>query len=352
MTDELRPEIVPLPSRGEEKLEAADWLAKLDRGGLTQEERAAFSRWLSEDPRNKLAIKRAADFWYGLDAPLSELSAQEISARGGEAPARAWSPGAGVFSHARVFAGAAAALVLCFVAVFYFSARPVTETEYYSTKIGETRELAFSDGSHVTLNTNTILEQEFSKRTRKIRLVSGEAIFDVAHDEKRPFLVYASDGVIRAVGTRFSVRVQSDAVKVTVSEGLVALRQRSPVSEKADSAPPEEAPAVMIGKGEAGEIEREKGAVKEEITDRDLTERMSWAQGQLVFYDQALSDVIGEVARYTTTEIQIDDPVLRSRKITGILQIGDVDRMLEGIEGSLGVTARRVSPDLVVLSAS
>ncbi|MEZ5892088.1 MAG: DUF4880 domain-containing protein [Parvularculaceae bacterium] len=71
MNDE--PEVVAFRPDANEKPQAADWLAKLDRGELAAEERAAFERWLAEDPQNREAIRAAAAFWYGLNAPLSKL---------------------------------------------------------------------------------------------------------------------------------------------------------------------------------------------------------------------------------------------------------------------------------------
>ena len=70
-----------------------------------------------------------------------------------------------------------------------------------------------------------------------------------------------------------------------------------------------------------------------------------------VFHDDELQSVVDEVARYTTIAIRIEDEAIKSKKITGVLQIGNVDLMFEGIEGPLGVRVNRVSTELVSLSA-
>ncbi|MGE0410243.1 MAG: FecR domain-containing protein, partial [Amphiplicatus sp.] len=222
MTNEAR--VVPLRSVKNDDPQAADWLAKLDRGDLSAAERAAFARWLAEDPRNKHAIKQAAALWYGLNAPLSRLgtiprrAARRLPSR--SAPAvltgllRRWRAAAGI-------GGVAVIAVIAYVAL-----RPVEAAGYYATKIGETRLVSLADGSKINLNTNSIVEQAYSGNARVIRLISGEAIFDVAHDKRRPFVVYAANGVIQAVGTRFAVRVDSDKVKVVVTEGKIAFQKR------------------------------------------------------------------------------------------------------------------------------
>lgn len=359
-------EIIVLHPDAGEKNQAADWLAKLDRG-LTAEERSAFEAWLAEDPRNRDAIKAAAAFWYGLNAPLSQLRKYRMERGAGASSA---------FTAKGVYSLMATAvrrpvLVISLAALLAFGVvelglmRAPVQSGYYSTSIGESRMISLADGSSVTLNTNSILEQDFSRKQRVIRLVSGEAVFDVAHDKSRPFLVYAADGVIRAVGTKFAVRLEPDNVRVTVTEGRVEMQRRAvnggdgralavANSTIAVAAVHDEnmlrAAPVLLQQGEAGEIDRVEGASKQAVSERDMAERLSWVNGQLVFYDRELQSVIAEVARYTPVTIQIEDDALRTRRITGIIQIGDVSVMLDTIEQSLGVRAEEVSPNLIYLS--
>lgn len=359
MTD--KSEIVQLRPEPASNYQASDWLAKLDRGDLSSDERARFERWLAENPKNREEIKAVANFWYGLNAPLSQYGA------GAASNPRAWAPAAEkpsllsalsvlIVRRFQLIASVGAIAAFALIAfVSYNPARPMDETGYYSTNIGESRSISFSDGSSATLNTNSILEQDFSKEQRTVRLVSGEVVFDVAHDKERPFLVYAADGVIRAVGTRFAVRVEPDNVSVTVTEGKVELAQRA--EEREDAAAPsaneprKPAPPVAIARGEAGEISRTDGVRRQTVTERDVAERLSWANGQLVFYDRELQSVVDEVSRYTPVSILFEDEALKKRKITGVVQIGGVDEMLDAIEGSLDVKARQVSPTLIYLSA-
>jgi transmembrane sensor len=359
MTDKF--EVVKLRPEPNSNYQAADWLAKLDRGDLSSDERARFEKWLAENPKNKEEIKAAANFWYGLNAPLSQYGARAAN------NPRAWSQAAGktsllsalsslIVRRVQVMASAGAIFAFAAIAfVAYNAGRPMDETAYYSTNIGESRNISLSDGSSATLNTNSILEQNFSKEQRTVRLVSGEAVFDVAHDEARPFLVYAADGVIRAVGTRFAVRVEPDNVSVTVTEGKVELVQRAEEREDAAASSPlgprKPASPVAIAQGEAGEISRTDGVRRQTVTERDVAERLSWANGQLVFYDRELQSVVDEVSRYTPVSILFEDEALKKRKITGVVQIGGVDEMLDAIEGSLDVKARRVSPELIYLTA-
>ena len=337
MTDETS--IISLESHDGRRSEASEWLAKLDRGDLTEKERRAFAAWLAEDPENKRAIRAAAAMWYGLNKPISEMLPAPSPAR------KVLHRRAGF----RIASVIAASVVFAFVvvgAITQLDSRGLIQAGYYSTAVGETKVISLDDGTNIHLNTNSSAEQAYSRNERLIRLLSGEAIFDVASDADRPFVVYASDGVIRAVGTRFAVRVVDDRIQVTVTEGRVAVEKRTDLieSERQDStATASSALRLTADQGEVVDIDRQTGYSKRTASDRDVEERLSWASGKLVFRDKDLDFVIREVARYTTVRIEVADPQLRNHKISGILPIGDVDVMLEGIEGALGIKAKWIS---------
>ena len=351
MTDRSR--IVPFPQGTSGKPQAADWLARLDRGGLSDAERAAFKAWLSENPRNKLEIRRLAAFWYGLDRALSNMFARppgETQFRDSGLRVRA--------SRLRLAAGVAVIAIVLLGVTFLDALRPANETATYATAIGRSRHIDLSDGSSFILNTNTVVQQDYSDTQRTVRLVSGEAVFDVAHDASRPFVVLAADGVFRALGTRFSVRINPDHVTVTVTEGRVALQQRLSdwhdwLGREVDGEFKDSADGlsdlILVREGELGQVHRTEGPSKRSATEHTVIEALSWIDGELVFYDREFQSVIEEVARYTPVTIRIEDEALKKRRITGIIQIGEMEMMLESIERTLDVTVERVSPTLVRL---
>ena len=101
--------------------------------------------------------------------------------------------------------------------------RYIWDVELYRTQVGERRVIALKDGSHVHLNTGSTIEVALKKDRRLVRLVKGEAMFEVAHDRQRPFLVDAGSAQMRAVGTAFNVRIRENIVELTVTEGSVAV---------------------------------------------------------------------------------------------------------------------------------
>ncbi len=349
-------QIIPFNADDTRRDQVAEWLSRLDRGPLTEQERTELAQWLREDPRRKTELQAMASFWYGLNAPLAELGVSAVS--GGSQPASV-----GVFqalaafarSHLRATAAVTASLTLACVVlglwVFVWQPASLTTQGYYRTQIGETRAVLLPDGSEVVLNTNTRLEHSFTGSERTLRLLSGEAIFDVTHDADRPFVVYASDGVIRAVGTRFAVRLRAENVMVAVEEGKVAVHTRVGKSLANRWPGKRHRQSLLVSQGEAADLGRNQGQFKSQLSKRDLIERLSWADGQLVFYDEELGAVIEQVARYTTVQIQLDSETLGHHRITGVLPIGDVSTMLEGIEAALGIKAHWVAPDVVELTS-
>jgi ferric-dicitrate binding protein FerR (iron transport regulator) len=169
-------------------------------------------------------------------------------------------------------------------------------------------------------------------------------------------VVLAADGIFRAVGTRFSVRIDSDHVTLAVTEGRVALQQRltdwyggpGPASPGgAEGSDDSLSEPILVREGELGQVHRTDGVSKKAVSPDAMEEALSWVDGELVFYDREFQSVINEVARYTPVTIHIEDESLKKRRITGIIQIGEMDMMLESIERTLGVTVERVSPTLV-----
>ena len=92
----------------------------------------------------------------------------------------------------------------------------------FSTGKGETKVIALKDGSVVTLNTASEIQVNYSDALRSVELIRGEALFDVAKNKARPFVVAAGDTSVRVVGTSFTVRhLDATPVQVLVREGIV-----------------------------------------------------------------------------------------------------------------------------------
>ncbi|WP_395445607.1 FecR family protein [Caulobacter sp. UC70_42] len=195
--------------------EAADWLTRLQRPEVEETDWLAFDAWLNEP-----GAREAYDAIQAVDEEIFQRGAAvrgELAEPKRAAAKRAfmidwrWLGGLGA-------AGAAAAVAL--VVAPWGEILPASDTLYTTAK-GENRAIALADGSHIDLNTDSHLSVRLEKDARRVTVHEGQALFDVAHDAARPFLITAGDETVRVLGTKFDVRRRDGQLTVTVLRGLV-----------------------------------------------------------------------------------------------------------------------------------
>ena len=221
------------------------------------------------------------------------------------------------------FAMAAALLVAVGVAWMVWLTPQTFETGF-----GEQRFVRLEDGSGITLNTASKVEVKLSKGHRVIRLIQGQALFDVAHDQSRPFDVYTGNSILRAVGTSFDVDVRAERTTVTIVEGTVSLTHgldealpqgNTPLLHVSDR-------VVIDGAG--------PGTPEHNVR---LDETTAWTRQQLVFNGRTLGDVAEEFNRYNRESIVIDSTELRAEQITGVFKANDPASFLAFLANIPGV---------------
>jgi transmembrane sensor len=175
------------------------------------------------------------------------------------------------------------------------------------------REIVLSDGSVVSLNTNSEIAVRFTNEARNIDLLRGEVLFDVAKNRHLPFVVSAGDTRVRAVGTSFTVSLlPQKPVQILVKEGVVELERSNtldprPVRASANirAIAPPNAPIVIV-------------AIPEQKLDRDL----AWQHGRIALDDVTLEDAANEFARYSEVRV-IVDPAISEKTVTGLFASND-----------------------------
>jgi len=215
----------------------------------------------------------------------------------------------------------------------------------------------------VQLNTNTDLVIEFNEGLRKIRLLKGEAHFEVSHDPDRPFEVHAAQGIVRAVGTAFSVNVTRQDIEVTVSEGVVALAAIVEADAVAGSdqdaglggvevTAEAKGTVKQLGTLESGQSAIFSQVIKEvqELGVSELNRELAWRKGVLAFASTPLSEVVAEVSRYSELTIEFTDPALRDFQIGGRFKVGELDGLFGALESSFGVKVNRLNENRIELS--
>jgi ferric-dicitrate binding protein FerR (iron transport regulator) len=234
--------------------EAADWFARLQAGEMERAERQQFVEWLRESYIHVTEMLRIAQIhgelkqfecWARISTgPKTDddnvVQLPTAPDEGSQDPhlhpprpppvrlSSRWGHGS------RLFAAAAAVVVIVTTAVVL----PKIRGQVIETARGERREVVLSDGSVLQVDPETRLRVKYADEVRRVFLERGRALFRVAKNPSRPFLVQADDTTVRAVGTAFGVEQQRHGVVVTVAEGKVAV-----------SSPGFQPPSPTVGEG-------------------------------------------------------------------------------------------------------
>lgn len=341
--------------------EALAWIAQLSGDDVSEKDLLAFREWAQKSPAHQKEIVELSEFWEGLnilttmDGPIYEADKVYKKLR----DRQKWRKG--LVATATIVCG----LLLLTLGQFVFtnsyprSDQPVETAIAFpvvlKSEIGEQQTHTLPDGSTITLNTDSYLEVNYARNQRNIRLVKGEAFFEVAKDNSRPFLVFANNGVIRAVGTEFSVWVQNDySLDIIVAEGTIELSSLTPKTpgERASASDGRPAQIVSLGMVTAGQSARlndQKTSI-ELVSDELIDLKLSWKEGLLKFRGESLEEVIAQVSRYTQLQIGIDDdPELRALRFGGVFKSGETDVLFRTLETQFGIVAKNQNDTSVIL---
>jgi transmembrane sensor len=268
--------------------EAACWAAKIDAGPLLPQEQAELERWVGADTRHYGALAQATALLLP-HRPMRE-------GRPAEPARRRFLLGGTIAAGLGIAAGTAT----------YLSR---LGEENYRTQLGEMRVIPLSDGSVVFLNTNSEMKVRYSQSQRYIELVHGEALFDVAKNKKRPFIVQSGATQVRAVGTSFNVKaLPNQPVQVLVQEGIVEVKRPGvPV-----------APIVMVAMNSRAIAPLDAPIVAGPVARAEVGRELAWRVGRIAFHGETLGEAAAEFARYSDVRIRIEDPQVAGQKVTGL----------------------------------
>lgn len=293
---------------------AADWVVRLSADDVSVDDALAFDAWLESRAENIQAYDAALAVWLEVGAAAPALAA---------APA----PKAANRSFRPIWAAAAGVAAAALVAVVVPSTLQGPTTESYATANGERRSVTLADGSVVDMNAGSSLTVTLARDERRVVMGEGEAVFDVAADAKRPFLIAAGDRTVRVVGTRFDVRRREGLLSVTVDRGVVEVRPSKGETGK----------AFRLHPGQ--QFERREGEAQARVGAADPAQVFSWRSGKLVVRDRPLGEVTAELNRQFARPILIDDPALAKMPVSGVLVLDNQDAVLRRLASLLPVRA-------------
>lgn len=296
---------------------AAAWVAREDRGPLDEQELATRDAWLRADPRHLGAYARARAVFVRLERSQALGPAFMSRSGAGTAPRlRRW-----LGWPAAVAAGLCAMTV---VGLFLFQG-----PDHHATGLGEVLRVPLRDGSSLVLNSNSEVSVDFGADQREVRLLKGEALFEVSTDPERPFSVVAGETRVTAVGTAFSVhRGRDGGLDVIVREGIVDV----------DGGDPQPVRVIANFKASAGPgLNVEIEPLQAEETGR----RLAWSDGMLAFEGETLAQAAAQFARYSNVRILIDDPEVAQRRVAGLYSAKDPDGFAATVATSMGLRIER-----------
>jgi len=350
-------------SAAETEREAAQWLARRESEGWSERDAQKLSAWLDTCIGNRVAFLRLQEAWNEaarLRALGAGLAPGTIPARGSwheaRGSARAQTPSGppdlgdlelryrreGESNRGRWRSRAAAALALAAIGLVGTMGWRAERSHQaiFSTALGQIESTTLQDGSHVTLSSDSRIEVSMDRARREVRLARGEAIFEVAHEPDRPFVVQADAVRATAIGTRFSVRQDGHRQRVVVTEGRVRFEHSA---GDATVAPP----VSLLSAGNVA-FASDAGVRIESMPPGEAERLLEWRSGFLAFEDASLADAAAEFNRYNPRRLELADAAVADLRIGGNFRWGNPDGFANLLERAFPVRAERL-PDRIVL---
>ena len=215
----------------------------------------------------------------------------------------------------------------------------VLEPSVYRTGVGERLTITLADGSTATLNTASQLRVRYTSAERRLVLEAGQAFFEVAKGQSRPFIVVAGDRLVTAHGTEFDVRLDTGSLEVALLEGAVSV------------APSTADRSAVVTRLKPNELLVASGTTTSVRTIDDAARLTSWRDGLILFEDDRLADAVAEMNRYSMRPIMLADPKVGDMRISGAFHTGGTDAFVEALELGFEVKIVEDGKERIVLAS-
>ena len=311
--------------------EASDWVVRQASGPLDEASQRAFEAWYDTGPRQQGAYLRAQAIWRSLDKATVQANLRPEAARRPAKARSAQRPSRRAFIGAGIATSAAAGVV-----AMVFGPRLVGG-KTLATTLGEVRKVPLEDRSIASLNSDSRLEVSMTPKLRRVVLVSGEALFEVAKNPRRPFVVEAGDVVVRAVGTAFSVRRRVNGADVLVTEGVVEAWNAGGV-----------AGAQRISAGQQAFVPNRAAPFSVLAAPQEVERRLAWREGNIILNNQTLAEAAQEFNRYNRLKIVVADPALGAHRLVGQYRADQPEQFVDAVQTLMDVRVTRSGERLMV----
>lgn len=379
--------------------QAAIYVTRLYSGELTAVEEKQLLNWRAADPENEREFNAMLALWDATGELSAENPEQRDASSQPRVTANSKSISRGGKGLAKGLAVAASVAVLAFLLTFlgslqFYSEPPavITDTEtpetrdvlissramdpfsadmptannglrvteqqdqdreidrYFRTAVGEVTHITLTDGSVLSLNTDSEVVVNIDDQERAVRLLRGEVFFDIAKDEQRPFRIDTGRRFIEVLGTQFNVRKRADerTVQIAVVEGKVAVKRATATSERRSFEDP--ASYLLAGYiGSYSQDDEEPEQVVSQNKEREVDIAQTWRKGVVRFDDQSLSHVVREFNRYREVKIELADERVEGLRISGVFHLNNNDHILAALEKTLPIKIERTLDNVKIM---
>ncbi|HWU04141.1 MAG TPA: FecR domain-containing protein [Novosphingobium sp.] len=322
---------------------AIEWAILLREEPEDAELKAGFEAWLAASPRHAAAwaatahaYDRAGDLRPLFTAPLRAAEARPVLPTG-PAPYRRrprstathrWRPN----RRQALAAGLAACLMLIAAPSLLLRVEAT-----YRTGTAQVRRTVLADGTIAQLAPDSAIAVTYAANRRQVRLLKGEAWFDVRHDAARPFYVDAGGITTTDIGTAFDVRLERKGVTTEVSSGQVrvAYSGAPPISE-----PLSRGDSLHVGFD--GIMQREQ---------RPAGQMAAWRSGQIIVRDRPAGEVIAALRPWFAGVILLRDESFARQRVTGLYNATRPVEALQGLAQAYGGSVTTITPWVIVVSS-
>jgi transmembrane sensor len=302
--------------------QAAAWFARVRGIGRARAEEEGLAAWL-ERPAHRRAYSRIAQMWSASgaladDPDIRRVTASALQPRAATRGAlrRWWAPALG--------AAAFAAAVLVWRPQWGAPEVPSAFAQSYRTQSRPSERIGLPDGSVLRLNVQSQVTVNYGQDERTLVLEAGEAVFEVQRDSERPFVVRAGNMLVRALGTRFSVRKDPNRIGVALLEGKVDVR-----SDDTDK--------QLLAALSPGQYFEMTTLGEPTLRTINPSTVVAWTEGKLIFEAVPVATAVAEFNRYAPGQIP-PDLARADMPITGVFDIDDPASFVAALEAMLPAT--------------
>ncbi|SFK22817.1 FecR family protein [Nitrosomonas aestuarii] len=299
MPEATDPNILPSSEFSELSEQAAEWAVCLSGSHVTPKQRADFETWLAQDPRHRETYEQVDALWNSVNI-------------------RKHQPHTGVKTLLGIMV-----LLGCFFGFPY--SQWLADVR---TGTGEIRRITLTDGSRITLDSDSAVDIAYDPHQRRIILHRGRLLAELGPDSsrtQRPFIVETRDGTAQALGTRYTVELTDHDSTVNVIESQVAVATRVHPYQ-----------SVTLQAGQS--IRMDDGQLQQPEAASPFA--ASWTQARLIYQDAPLTQVIDDLSRYRNGFLKMNKQAAQLR-FTGVLPTDDPAAALSILENALPIQIRQ-----------